>query len=89
MRHVWQRLQVRVQQHQAWPCVDDQLVAGAVVPPDCLATLQGRQAGSRIHPEKGDSKCCRHRCTTGSSRLRATKVFILKDLVFLAYLRMI
>jgi hypothetical protein len=58
--HMWQRLHVHRQQHQAWPRMDDQLVtSGAEVSPDGLATLKRWQTGSCIPLEMLGSEVCR------------------------------
>ena len=46
--HVRQRPHVGRQQRQAWPRVDGQLVARAVMAPDGLATLQGGQGDRNV-----------------------------------------
>ena len=81
MLHVWQRPQVEIQQRQAWPRMDDQLITrGAVVAHDGLATLERWQAGRHVQQGEFSRIFCMqsktatsHRCTvltkTNLSRL--------------------
>jgi hypothetical protein len=49
--HVRQQPRVSRQQHQAWPCVYDQLVFVAKLPHDRLAMRETQQAGRCIEPK--------------------------------------
>lgn len=78
MVHVRQRTHVGRQQRQAWPRVDGQLVARAVMPPDGLATLQGGQGDRNVfrkHIVRTPCKNDRHNgCALRRRAGRATSV---------------
>ena len=66
MLHSWQRPQVEEDQRQAGARMDDQLITGAIVPPDGLATHEGRQACRPIQRDNLSRRCCVRRDTTMS-----------------------